>query len=444
MAQVRDTIELLVKILKGNGTSRIKAESFRLAKFNNDTATETFWNLLFELLYFCKYGSIDEVALKAKSELSTEELVVYVKQEMQTRGFLSREFASLPNDMSSGSRELLLGFAWLLCKESLIDKFMEACASPLDEDDPSFLYEFEFEDMSKPSRQLAPQRILSPAQKVQHLRLLNGKLRSNIRQLQALQREKAKLMNRVHDSTYGVSLNPERNHLSVMEVHLLKHPELMKKILKLLEKDNDRLQNMLSWKDQEEVFWKWMESVLDHKLKEKVEEMSPGRMTFYNIPPDSVMKMEMAKQQLEDAIMKYEEIIEQIEELWESKRTTVSEQELDNLLSSINMEISLQTANLALNSTEDILRNRKETQFSFVKNNSKKLSNLSGHVTSHVTPQQQTQPARDIEQELIMMERQLERIELETKRKREHFRGQLEGLASNIPEAICIQPKSCR
>lgn len=38
MAQVRETIELLVKILRGNGTSKIKAESFRLAKFNNDTA----------------------------------------------------------------------------------------------------------------------------------------------------------------------------------------------------------------------------------------------------------------------------------------------------------------------------------------------------------------------------------------------------------------------
>lgn len=66
---------------------------------------------------------------------------MYVKQEMQCKGFLSREFSSLPNDMSSGSRELLLGFAWLLCKEALIDKFMEACASPLDEEDPSFMYE---------------------------------------------------------------------------------------------------------------------------------------------------------------------------------------------------------------------------------------------------------------------------------------------------------------
>lgn len=32
--------------------------------------TETFWSLLFELLYFCKYGTIDEVAFKAKAELS--------------------------------------------------------------------------------------------------------------------------------------------------------------------------------------------------------------------------------------------------------------------------------------------------------------------------------------------------------------------------------------
>jgi hypothetical protein len=46
MAQVRDTIELLVKVLNGNGVSKIKAESFRLAKFNNDTAVRSFYSLL--------------------------------------------------------------------------------------------------------------------------------------------------------------------------------------------------------------------------------------------------------------------------------------------------------------------------------------------------------------------------------------------------------------
>ena len=38
MAQTRKTIELLTKILEENGTSKIKAEMFRLAKFNHKEA----------------------------------------------------------------------------------------------------------------------------------------------------------------------------------------------------------------------------------------------------------------------------------------------------------------------------------------------------------------------------------------------------------------------
>ncbi|XP_069118884.1 LOW QUALITY PROTEIN: tubulin epsilon and delta complex protein 1-like [Argopecten irradians] len=133
MSQVRETIELLTKLLRRNGTSKIKAEVFRLAKFNSDEATVPFWRLLFELLYFMKYGVIDDVTIKAYSELTQEELAVYVKKSMQSRGFYSKEFSLLPNDMSSGSRELLLAFAWLMCKENVIVKFMEQCSSPVDE-----------------------------------------------------------------------------------------------------------------------------------------------------------------------------------------------------------------------------------------------------------------------------------------------------------------------
>ena len=64
----------------------------------------------------------------------TEEQVVFVKQELQERGFYSRQFSQLPNDMSGGSRELLLALAWLLCTEKVIDKFMENCTSPVEED----------------------------------------------------------------------------------------------------------------------------------------------------------------------------------------------------------------------------------------------------------------------------------------------------------------------
>lgn len=46
-------------------------------------------------------------------------------------------------------------------------------------------------------RSLALSTSLSPVQKVQQLQLLNGKLRSSLRRLYSLQREKAKLQHRV-------------------------------------------------------------------------------------------------------------------------------------------------------------------------------------------------------------------------------------------------------
>ena len=38
MAQIRSTIELLATILKENGATKVKAEIFRLAKFNDNSA----------------------------------------------------------------------------------------------------------------------------------------------------------------------------------------------------------------------------------------------------------------------------------------------------------------------------------------------------------------------------------------------------------------------
>lgn len=51
-----------------------------------------------------------------------EEHVIYVKKEMQKRGYLCLEFASLPTSFRQGSRELLLAFAWLLFKEDIIGR----------------------------------------------------------------------------------------------------------------------------------------------------------------------------------------------------------------------------------------------------------------------------------------------------------------------------------
>lgn len=66
--------------------------------------------------------------------IPSEEQVVYVKREMAERGFYSRDFANLPESQTRGSRELLLSFGWLMCKENIIHRFMNNRTSPLDEE----------------------------------------------------------------------------------------------------------------------------------------------------------------------------------------------------------------------------------------------------------------------------------------------------------------------
>lgn len=67
----------------------------------------------------------------------TEELTVYVKREFQRLGYRSADFANLPVDMSVGSRELLLAFAWLLHTEQIIYRFGINCTTLFDDDTAS-------------------------------------------------------------------------------------------------------------------------------------------------------------------------------------------------------------------------------------------------------------------------------------------------------------------
>lgn len=69
----------------------------------------------------------------------TEELVVFVKRRAQHWNYFSHDLNELPNDMSSGSRELLLLLGWIMCKEGLICKFIESRTEALNED-TAYLY----------------------------------------------------------------------------------------------------------------------------------------------------------------------------------------------------------------------------------------------------------------------------------------------------------------
>jgi len=62
--------------------------------------------------------------------------------------------------------------------------------------------------------------------------------------------------------TEGTSVDPsQRNHLTVLELMMLRNPELLKRNLQLLESDNQRLECMICWQTHDDLFWKWMVSV---------------------------------------------------------------------------------------------------------------------------------------------------------------------------------------
>ena len=52
MAQIKATIELLLRILRENGTTRVSAETFRQAKFDHKDAVCTGENII--IFYACQ------------------------------------------------------------------------------------------------------------------------------------------------------------------------------------------------------------------------------------------------------------------------------------------------------------------------------------------------------------------------------------------------------
>ncbi|XP_064623209.1 tubulin epsilon and delta complex protein 1-like [Lineus longissimus] len=471
MAQIRQTIELLCKVLSDSGTSLLKAETFRLAKFSHDDAVVPFWSVLFEVLYFCKYGALDDVPRKALAELSKTEIVVYVKREMQRYGFVSKDFATLQNDMSSGSRELLLALGWLMCKENVIDKFMKNRGLEIGED-TFLLHQSEFVqgqgDGDKPSNTMQPPKGCDPPGKIKYLLWLNGKLRMKMRELLALQVEKNKLFHKVHEATEGISSTPDRDHLSMLEVYLLRHPEALKKMMGLLEDDNDRLSRLLQWKEQEDVFWQWMESVLDSKLNDHAlpqdEEVSSGiesdgDLPPYSIPIESVHSLATEHNRLQGVILKYEGIVENLETLVELKSSEITPQELDSLIESIDLEISIQKSNISKMNLNHHMQQNQAPVMSYVKKSQNKPTANLGYASqsfqnNNTQGNRLSQPSkalspgrpnlaenlRDIGEEVYGLQEMIDKLQFEIDNKQTEFRSDMQHISERFNDVICIPP----
>ena len=89
----------------------------------------------------------------------------------------------------------------------------------------------------------------------------------------------------------------------------------------LLERDSERLHDLLTWKDHEGIFWKWMESVLEAKLQDDTsssgEDASSSREADVRLVASS--QLQESHRTLQEAIVKYEAIVQHIERLCAEK-----------------------------------------------------------------------------------------------------------------------------
>lgn len=459
-SNIRGTIEILSNILRENGSTRVRAEAFRLAKFDQEDAVEAFWRLLFELLYYCEYGRIDEVAIRAWSRFTTEEQVVYVKREMAERGFYSRDFANLPESQTRGSRELLLSFGWLMCKENIIHRFMNNRTSPLDEELNSHHKLKTVEDRAASAGlDLSIGRTSEPARRVQQLLWLNNKLRMNLRNLYNTERQKSKLRHKLYEATTGVSTSPERNHLTVLEIYMIKNPEVLRKNLKLLEKDSERLQHLLDWKSHEDTFWKWMESVLDAKLQNKQQQQlsslgsadADDRVSSTDdarsgVSTDIIYSLVQQHDNLRSAIMKYESIVSELETVWKEKESEVTEEELDSILASIDLELSLQRASIALNNTEAYLSTQPSppppAEPLLIYDKPERASRITQiqSASTTITPASIASSASEVREEIDRLYGAVSRLQKEVEDKQSVFKTEMQIISNRLQNAIVVPP----
>ena len=90
--------------------------------------------------------------------------------------------------------------------------------------------------------------------------------------------------------------------------------------VELLDKDSERLSHLLRWRELEGIFWKWMESVIDAK-QASADDVSGGdgdgsdnMLMIY-----SATRLTESHHSLQQAILKYESIVEHLERVCEEK-----------------------------------------------------------------------------------------------------------------------------
>jgi len=275
------------------------------------------------MLHFDPNITTEQSSTITFAQTPKEELVDTIKNDLFVRGYTYEHFLALDNQMQEGSRQLLVCVGWLIYHLKLIEQCMEQCLksnSILDNDDTSSLYHaIDGEQIQyQPEKDLIGQ--------VKQAMRANAKLRFGLRRLHALVTENTNLQHQIHTS----------HQMSSFEAHLCQHPDLLSHYIIDLEVEQRKLNLFLFWNEHENIFWKWMESVLDQTSVTSIENEN-----YESINQIDYQRLEAEKQRFNAALDTLDSALVRLEQLWISNNHhTDMEHDISSIITSIDTQIS--------------------------------------------------------------------------------------------------------
>ncbi|XP_051941768.1 tubulin epsilon and delta complex protein 1 isoform X2 [Hippocampus zosterae] len=244
--EVKQVIGILSKLLTATGLQHVPApETFRRAKFGEVNVEDQFWQLLANIL--------QTRTLSAAGCTQIKNVTPECKMLVSTGLWQSGYYAGWMYRSQTGgvtSRELLLAFGWLLA-DGTLEKLLTRRVQQLDKTlVPPILMKLEI-----------PQQSLVECSSMRRLQWLMGCLRHQGRMLLAMQDERASLLHAIFSASQPSRSSSAGQSCTVLNETCIGAQEVC-----------DLLELYLNWKQVENVFWTWMDSVVDYREKDAVTE----------------------------------------------------------------------------------------------------------------------------------------------------------------------------
>ncbi|KAK4885383.1 hypothetical protein RN001_001654 [Aquatica leii] len=227
---------------------QIKPESFRLAKFNKteDNVVYTFWILLGKILNLPQSGNI------------VQSIKTYFLKVLKYR---NAHFYAVPNNMSSGSRELLLAFAYLVGKNYLNKHLINLISNSLFNPD----LQLEDNEVCLNNCSLNLNQIKNERDFKNMLKWIEGQIIFNHREYQEYRGGLYNLW--LKKNGYNVNTCPNISSLNEIEIHALCSEKDGREFLEGTEIVSKVLHSHIKWLQVQSEFWEWMNSVLLERQK---------------------------------------------------------------------------------------------------------------------------------------------------------------------------------